>query len=574
MSQNDLIHLESNFRNWQESRGVDLADVDPLVYYCVEQFLKPFDLNDEEISYGIVDGGMDGGVDAIYFIVNRDILVRDDVEIEPKSVTRVRLVVMQVKSSGGFSPIEIDKLYFFTDDLLDLSQPASAFATKYNKRLLEIMHTFKTAYLKIAGRFPAVAVDYYYITRGDEVTSDLNANKSVERLQSKVKEHLNKAECTFNFVNAQSLLQQVMKRAPNERPLVWADAPLQLAEGYIGMVKLRDFYAFIKDEGGELADRIFEANVRGFQQATPVNKQIGDSLRADGPPNFWLLNNGITVIADSVSNAGHKRLALEDPQIVNGLQTSREIFSYFTEQQPVNEDRSILVKVIVTNDAVVSDSVIKATNSQNKMPAASLRATDPIHHQIEDLFKQYGFYYDRRKGFYKDKGKPASKIISVVGLLQAVVAIVLQRPDDARARPSDYINQDTKYESVFGLNSVPLGMYLTCIRVIRRVDEYLRLPAVGMEAGDKRNIKFYLAAYLVCKLTGKSAPTIQEIEKLDLTRIDDAILAECLKPIWTKYADLGFDDAAAKGSDLLRWMRTHLARRFAKRAKSLSRKAR
>jgi hypothetical protein len=562
MSQNDLIHLDSNFKNWQESRGAELKDVDPYVYYCAEQFLKPFDLNDEEIAYGIVDGGNDGGIDAIYFIVNRDMLVRDDTDVDPKTVTRVRLVAMQMKNSGGFSPVEIDKLFFFTDDLLDLSKPASAFTAKYNKRLLEIMHTFKQQYLRVAGRFPSVSVDYYYITRGDEVKADAKAKDAVDRLQTKVKEHLNKATSTFNFVNAQALLEQVMKRPPTGREVVWAEPPLQLAEGYVGTVKLRDFYAFLRDEDGELADRIFEANVRGFQQETPVNVQIGESLRADNPPNFWLLNNGITVIAESVSNAGHKRLSLEDPQIVNGLQTSREIFSYFTEKKPGSEDRSILVKVIETKDAVVSDAVIKATNSQNKMPAASLRATDPIHHQIEDLFKQYGFYYDRRKGYYKDKGKPASRIISVVALLQAVVSIVLQRPDDARARPSDYINQDAKYESVFGLNSIPLGVYLACIQIVRRVEEFLR--TTDLEAGDKRNLKYYIAFYTVCRLTGTREPSIDEIQDIGLETIYDGMLAQSLRVVREKYERLGGDDSVAKGSDFLKQLRTRMARTFAR----------
>jgi len=568
MSHNDLIHLESNFKNWQESRGEDLKDADAYVYYCAEQFLKHFDLNDEEIAYGIVDGGNDGGIDAIYFIVNRDMLVRDDTDVDPKTVTRVRLIIMQMKNSGGFSPIEIDKQYFFTDDLLDLSKPASSFTTKYNKRLIEIMHTFKQQYLRVAGRFPVVSVDYYYITRGDEVKPDAKANESVDRLQAKVKEHLNKATSNFHFINAQALLEQVMKRPPTARPLVWAEAPLQLAEGYIGTVKLRDFYAFLRDDDGELADRIFESNVRGFQQATPVNVQIGASLRANGAPNFWLLNNGITVIAESVSNAGHKRLSLEDPQIVNGLQTSREIFSYFTQASPVNEDRSILMKVIETRDPVVGDAVIKATNSQNKMPAASLRATDPIHHQIEDLFKQYGFYYDRRKGYYKDKGKPASKIISVIGLLQAVVSIVLQRPDDARARPSDYINQDAKYESVFGLNSIPLGVYLTCIQIIRRVEEFLR--TTELEAGDKRNLKYYIAFYAICRLTGTREPSIEAIQKIDLEAIDDTLLSQSLKAVQEKYLRLGADDTAAKGTDFLRQLRTLMVRTFARKIKTKS----
>ncbi len=252
---------------------------------------------------------------------------------------------------------------------------------------------------------------------------------------------------------------------------------------------------------------------------------------------------------------------------MNGLQTSREIFAYFSEHQPHIEERSILVKVIETADPVVSDAVIKATNSQNKMPAASLRATDPIHHQIEDLFKQYGFYYDRRKGHYKDKGKPVNKIISVVGLLQAVVSIILQRPDDARARPSDYINQDDKYEAVFGLDSIPLGVYLICVRVMRRTKEFLK--TTGLDVGDKRNLKFYLAFYAVAKLTESTAPTATMIEKLDTTKIEDVILGECLQVIRDKYQSLGGDDAVAKGSELLRQLRIRLNRSLAaKRAAS------
>jgi hypothetical protein len=39
--------------------------------------------------------------------------------------------------------------------------------------------------------------------------------------------------------------------------------------------------------------------------------------------------------------------------------------------------------------------------------------TDQIHRDIEELFKGSGLFYDRRKGFYKDQGKPIKKIVSV-----------------------------------------------------------------------------------------------------------------------------------------------------------------
>ena len=52
MSKNDELHLQANFDNWLRERGEGLSAADPFSYYCVENFLKPFDLSDEEILMG------------------------------------------------------------------------------------------------------------------------------------------------------------------------------------------------------------------------------------------------------------------------------------------------------------------------------------------------------------------------------------------------------------------------------------------------------------------------------------------------------------------------------------------
>jgi hypothetical protein len=565
MGQNDLIHLESNFKNWSNERAQGLKGVSPFLYYCVEQFLKPFDLSDEEVLYGITDGGMDGGIDAIYILANRGQLVRDDADIDPKTISQVHLLVIQHKSNNGFSPIEINKLFFFLDDLLDLSRDVSSFSSKYHAHLLEIMRTFKEKYLQIAGQFPRVLIDYYYLTKGDETKPDVNALDAAAKVRGKIRQHLSKAQCEFHFINAQGLLEQVMLRPPRQRMLVWSESPMQTKEGYVGLVKLGDFASFLKDDRGELADRIFESNVRGFQQNTPVNLQIRQSLKVK-QANFWLLNNGITIIAANQQNAGHLRVNLEDPQIVNGLQTSREIFRYFSEDKPEQDDRAILVKVIETADSVTRDAVIKATNSQNKMPPASLRATDPIHHQIEDLFKQYDLYYDRQKGFYKDKGKPIKKIVSVIELVQAVVAVLLQRPDDARARPGDYIKDDKKYDSVFA-SDTSLSVFLTSVRILHRVEEFLE--ALELDRGLERNLKFYVAAYLACKLCQHANPSADQILTVDTTTIDGAVLHECYTRVKVKYDEQGGNDVVARGPDLARKLKTELKRRLGKKSRAL-----
>jgi hypothetical protein len=210
------------------------------------------------------------------------------------------------------------------------------------------------------------------------------------------------------------------------------------------------------------------------------------------------------------------------------------------------------------------------------MPAEALRATDRIHGQIETLFRQYDLYYDRRKGFYKDEGKPIVKIVPVIELLQAMLAIALKRPDEARARPRDYIKDDEKYEQVFGENQFNLGLYLKCILLYRRVALFLARKDVALDATHQRNLKFYLAMYVAAAATKHAYAPPHKLLAFDENKLDDAFLTDCytrvLKPytrLARKFAqngDLDWDQLA-KGPNMLRAINTELKRRFTPKKK-------
>jgi hypothetical protein len=209
-----------------------------------------------------VDGPQDGGIDAFYFLINRE-LVREDSEIVPKTASTVNVVILQIKSGEvGFQPGEVDKLFFFVDDLLDLSRPVSEITNVYRPELLSLMATFKDKYSIVWGDFPTVSVEFFDITRGDMAVPNAAAIKAAERVKNRVREHLSKATAQLYFVNAQRVLEQVQLRPPTKRELVWSETPVQTDEGYIGLVRLADYYDFIKDQNGNLADGIFESNVR------------------------------------------------------------------------------------------------------------------------------------------------------------------------------------------------------------------------------------------------------------------------------------------------------------------------
>ena len=86
----------------------------------------------------------------------------------------------------------------------------------------------------------------------------------------------------------------------------------------------------------------------------------------------------------------NRELQIVNPEIVNGLQTSMEIYNYFSENREAleSEKRSILLRIIVPDNEESRDQIIFATKNQTNIPKATLRVTDPIHLQIEMYFKR------------------------------------------------------------------------------------------------------------------------------------------------------------------------------------------
>lgn len=255
----------------------------------------------------------------------------------------------------------------------------------------------------------------------------------------------------------------------------------------------------------------------------------GDEDSAD----FWWLNNGVTVIGKRLQPAG-KRLDIEDPQIVNGLQTSRSIYQYFhgllrrdaTAHEALTEGkvRQLLVRIIETQDENVAAKIIKATNSQNRVSAANLRSAEPFQRDIEEYFRRHGLYYERKKNHYKNLGKLRSEIVEVLELAQAVGAILLQQPNTARRMPSALL-RDRLYEKVFSAKA-PLEAYYKCLQIVRTVEAYLQGKGGVNGRHERSNVRFHLARSAAAFALTSSRPKAHAVAKLDLSILDDIFLQD------------------------------------------------
>ena len=122
MGKNDELALTASFDGWRAKRFPSPPkDLNLFEYYCIEQFLRSYDLSDSQLKSGLVGGPKDGGVDALYMLINGE-LIDAESELDPKTPNTVKVLIMQVKEGEGFSPVAVDKLYWFTDDLLDLTR--------------------------------------------------------------------------------------------------------------------------------------------------------------------------------------------------------------------------------------------------------------------------------------------------------------------------------------------------------------------------------------------------------------------------------------------------------------------
>ena len=243
------------------------------------------------------------------------------------------------------------------------------------------------------------------------------------------------ADIGMEFVGARRLLDLARTRPKNTYELK-VKKNLSDTDAHVVLTPLSSYAGFIKDSEGQIRRDLFESNVRDFQGNTEVNRDIATTLQEETIVDFWWMNNGVTILANKATLNGDF-ITIENPQIVNGLQTSKQIAKH-ADPDSANS-RSVMIKILSSENDETRDKIIKATNSQNRIQPASLRATDRIQGDIEYALKNAGLYYDRRKNYYKNEEKDCDKIIGIPLMAQIIMSIILARPNDARARPSSLI---------------------------------------------------------------------------------------------------------------------------------------
>jgi hypothetical protein len=556
MTDNSQSILNDVLAQRRQELAPETSEQDFFELFCAEQILKDYDLSYEEVQAGIVDGEHDGGADAVYSFVNGE-LVLEDFDTSPfKKDVKVELHIIQSRTSGGFSESPVNRLISLTRHLLKLDNNFDQL-TQYNEAVKGAFDNFRRAYRELASRFPDLKIHFYYASKKAEAHVHANLQKKADELKEVAQELFPYADVQVDFLGAKSLLDLARRRPKTSYDLKVAKS-LSADHGYLVLTTLSDYNSFLRDEGGEVRKGLFESNVRDFQGTTEVNAEIENTLKNEQSADFWWLNNGVTVLASKATLNG-EYVSISNPQIVNGLQTSTQIARFFGGLKS-GDNRKIMVKIVSSEDEETRDKIIKATNSQNAVQPATLRATDKVQRDIEETLKSSGLYYDRRKNYYKNEGKPAEKIISIPLMAQAVMSAILARPDTARARPSSLIKDNQVYRQVFS-EEYPVALYSVAGALIRSVDRVLKSRA-ELTTRDRANLRFYVLFWLAASATGKVSPVAADVAKIDLKKLDDGQIEAAIDQVFSFYTALGATDQIAKGPELKRQLAEELQNKF------------
>lgn len=521
-------------------------------YFSSSQILKDYDLSDDEIENGIVGSSGDGGCDSIYIFLNKNLVLPDQIDsIIPSKESKVEMVIIQSKRETSFKESAIQKWKDVSNNLLSLSNSLSDFTTRYNDDVRESFGFFRDLYTKLLRSRVKLEFKYIYVSYAEELHP--NVKQQAEELKGLVCKLFPNAKVNIEFVGAAELYDKYNTPAETIVNLPLAEVPIALGKNknYVGLVSLKDYYRFIVSEDNILRRKFFEANVRDYQGRNNVNSSIRETLETGQSEDFWWLNNGITILTSEAMLVNNRELQLTNPEIVNGLQTSNEIYLYFKNNLNLldSETRNVLVRIIVPDSEESRDNIIFATNNQTNIPKASLRVTDPIHLQIELYLKGRGLFYDRRKNYYKNQGKKPSEIIGVSFLGQCLITLFLKKTDYARARPSTILTDDDSYNKLY-IENQDLDVFYRCAVLGKKVQKNLK-RTIQYTSAEKSDILFYLLYGVVANSIKKNNITIADIKHLDIDSITDDVISEVKDKIYNIYKENGGNGRVAKSSEFV-----------------------
>ena len=387
-----------------------------------------FDLNDEDALDGVVDGGDDFGIDALYF--------------EPPDDGELPVTVVQGKykqdlgGESAFPETGVAGLIDAIGALFDPAQPVRL-NRRLNERIEEVRSFVKDGAIP---RVTAVAAN-----NGARWTA-----QAQQRIDNAARHFGGQVE--WRHLGAAEILDLLQARKPIHAELRLTGAAVAETFDFRRVLTGRMSAAELARLTDEHGNRLFERNVRRYLglAGNRVNEAVAATLREpDQRRNFYFYNNGVTITCSQFRHNALQREAwrvqVSDLQIVNGGQTARTVQRVAKEIGTEIGEAEVLVRVyeLPQNDTELVEAITFATNSQNPVALRDLKANDARQRALEQSISALGYTYRAKR---EDRVLSADEFTSAV-VAEAVLAVWRHRPHQARFRGREHFG--ALYRTIF-----------------------------------------------------------------------------------------------------------------------------
>ena len=387
-----------------------------------------FDLTDDETLDGIVDGGDDYGIDALYFV--------------PPDQGEIKIALIQGKyraNLDGDAAFPENAIIKMIDAIGALFDPDTSVTV--NERLRNRIEDIRSFVAQGAiPRVTAVAAN-----NGSRWTQ-----QAQQRIDNASGEFGDQVE--WRHVGSEDLfaMSQAQKPIDVELHLIGQAAveTFEFRRVLMGRMSVAELARLTSEYG----NRLFERNIRRYLglAGNRVNEAVAHTLREpDQRTNFYFYNNGITITCSQFRhNALQKenwRVQVSGLQIVNGGQTARTVQQVAEEIGQEIGSAEVLVRIyeLQQDDNDLVEAITFATNSQNPVELRDLKANEPRQRALGESISNLGYAYRAKR---EDRPVSSNEFTSAV-VAEAVLAIWRQRPHQARFRGREHFG--ALYDTIF-----------------------------------------------------------------------------------------------------------------------------